>query len=240
MNLALLIIISYFVGSIPTGWLLTKLTTGKLRDKDKAKNNGPISNFLTKFKNGRDIRNHGSKNPGATNVWRVLGPIAGSTVGAIDIAKAFVLVFFIAPAFSNGISTSICQIISGILCISGNTFPIWFRNMKGGKAVAAATGVFAGLMPLPLIFAFLVWLATLWWKGYVSLASILASVALLAGYLLHLYFYGMPVFGAEDWSKTVFVILLVIFIFVTHRSNIKRLRNGEENSFKAKKKGSLV
>ncbi|MCX6792823.1 MAG: glycerol-3-phosphate acyltransferase [Candidatus Falkowbacteria bacterium] len=234
MNLVLLIVISYLVGSIPTGWIFTKLSTGRLRDKDKAKNYGPLKNFFIKFKNGHDIRHHGSKNPGATNVWRVLGRFAGSTVGVIDIAKAFVLVLVIAPAFSSGINSSICQISSGIVCILGNTFPVWFRNFKGGKAVAAATGVFAGLMPLPLIFAFLVWLIMLWWKGIVSLASISASLALLAGYLIYLAIYGMPVFGAEDWPKTIFAMLLVVFIFITHRSNIKRLLNGEENSFKVK------
>lgn len=235
MNTVLLILISYLVGSIPVGWVLTKFATGKLRPKDRQRQYGFIKKLITKFKNGKDIRNHGSKNPGATNVWRVLGPLAGSTVGIIQIVIAFVMIFFIAPLFANGTSANGNQVISGIFCILGNTFPFWFQNFKGGKAVATATGVFAGLMPLPLIISFLVWLGVLRWKGYVSLASICAAVTLLVSYFIYLAIYGMPVFGADDWPKSVFAMALVILIFVTHRSNIKRLANGQENSFKSKK-----
>lgn len=233
MNIVILIILSYFVGSIPVGWILTKFTTGRLYDKDRARKLGPIKQFLIKFRNGHDIRHYGSKNPGATNVWRVLGPLYGTTVGLIDIAKAFVLVYFLVP-WLFGLD-SIYLVVAGISCIFGNTFTIWFQNLKGGKAVATSAGVFLALMPLPFIFALLVWLLVLRRKGYVSLASMSAAVSLLAAYLIYLAFYGLPVFGATDWPKTIFATMLVVLILFNHRSNIKRLLKGEENSMKSNK-----
>ncbi len=239
MKLVLLIIISYFSGAIPIGFLIGKIITARLKHKDKLKNHGYFASLRAKFKNGWDIRKFGSGNPGGTNVFRVfkrvpkIGPAPGVITILVQALMSFSVVLFLAPYFANGINTSLCQVIAGLFCVLGNSFTVFFpSNFKGGKAVATATGVFAALMPLPVVFAFLIWLAIVKLKGIVSLGSIVSPFALLVDYFIYLWIFGLPVFSVDNSPKTIFIIILAGFILYTHRKNIKALLQGKENSFK--------
>lgn len=205
MNYALLIaaiLLGYGIGSIPTGWILVKVTTG------------------------HEIRYHGSKNIGFTNVARVIGFFAGFVVLVIDIAKSFAVVYWLVPLICG--PDSIYLVLAGAGCIIGNRFTFWFQNFKGGKAVATSTGVFLALTPLPLLVALITWLMIIgWqvlrkrdWKKYVFLASISASLALAISYFIFSACYGLFVFAEENLAMTIIVIAVVILMVINHHNNI--------------------
>ena len=207
MNYVLLILISYIIGSIPTGWILVKVLTG------------------------HEIRYHGSKNIGFTNVSRVIGLGLGLVVLAIDVGKSFVLVNWLAPYIGG--SEAHYQVLAGIICILGNIFTIWFANLKGGKAIATATGVFMALLPINFLAALGFWLLVLLLTKFISLSSIIAVF-----YLYLSYFYSpsrFTLFSNQLWSKDLVVILIFVLVIMTHRENIERLLAGKEKVIKFKK-----
>jgi len=151
---SVVLIIGYFLGSIPSGYLIGKL-----------------------FKK-IDIRDFGSGNIGFTNALRVLGPFSGLVVLAIDIAKGAVSVYLgilLAPLI--GFEAQITGGISGLLSILGHNWPI-FLKFRGGKGVAATAGVFLILTPLPFIFSALIMAGVIAFTRYVSLGSIMAAGSL--------------------------------------------------------------
>lgn len=198
VELALGALMSYLLGSIPTGYITAK------------------------FIRGIDIRDCGSGNIGATNVFRVVGKKWGVGVLAADMLKGLLAVIWvgrsltaeIAPEFVNGV-------ICGIAAIAGHTWTIWLK-FRGGKGVATSLGVLFGLVPAAAGGAVLVWLAVLWWKHYVSLASLVMALS-FPGWVL-LFYRGYAFLGV----LLPISLLLSCFIFYTHRSNIKRLRDGTE------------
>ena len=143
-------IVSYLLGSIPTGFLW-----GNAR--------------------GIDIRTIGSGNIGATNVMRTLGKGPGITVLLIDALKGFVPVF-VAPRIFHGLDRSALQIVCCVAVIAGHNWTCWLK-FKGGKGIATSAGALLAMLPLPLLCALGVWgVAFVIWR-YVSLASIGAAVA---------------------------------------------------------------
>ncbi|ANZ58171.1 acyl-phosphate glycerol 3-phosphate acyltransferase [Fructilactobacillus lindneri] len=189
IKLVSLLIIAYLLGSIPSGiWI------GKL--------------FFHV-----DIRRHGSKNIGATNTFRVLGPLAGTIVTILDIGKGY-LATWIPMQF--GIS-SWYPLIFGVAAVLGHTFSI-FDHFKGGKAVATSAG-----MLMAYNFGFF-WIAAaaftlcIFLTSMVSLGSMLGFVIIvIAAYFTH------------DTALTILAFVLTIFIFYRHRNNIKKIIHGQEN-----------
>jgi len=212
---------AYLLGSIPFGWLL-----GKAR--------------------GVDIREHGSRNIGATNCWRVCGWPYGLAAFVLDVAKGFApvaaAVAWLEAAFQSQQVDMDCGgamylwlavVLVASAAIAGHVFPVWL-GFKGGKAVATSLGV---LLALPMLrwlalAAFGVWIVAVLITRYVSVASSVAAVAFAAGYLW--------LERGEACSAylpvTVFVVLLVAIVLVRHRSNYARLMKGTESKLWGGKK----
>ena len=199
----LLIAISYGIGSIPTSIIAGKLLRGI------------------------DVREHGSKNPGATNTVRVLGKKIGISVGLIDIFKGFFCVIFLTAIIppDSWISGELRSILAGFAAISGHVWTV-FAGFKGGKGVGTFFGVFLGLAPIPSIVAAVVWAALTFGTGYVSLGSIAAAAVLPASIIVEGF-----VRGSVPVLQSVLSSLIGILIIIRHRSNISRLLKGEENRF---------
>jgi acyl phosphate:glycerol-3-phosphate acyltransferase len=147
-------VVSYLVGSIPTGYLMAQAR-------------------------GVDIRKVGSGNIGATNVFRILGKTAGVTVLLLDALKGFIPPFFVPflfhlPAFEN---VERYAMVSGLFAIIGHNYTCWLR-FKGGKGIATTAGVLIALTPNGFLVALATWLIVLWVSKYVSLASVIAAAVL--------------------------------------------------------------
>jgi len=204
----IIILFSYLIGSIPTS-----IITGKILK-------------------GIDIREHGSGNAGGTNTFRVLGWKAGVFVSIIDVFKGFAVVFWIARlAFGTiAIDLETIQLIVGFSAVAGHVWTV-FAGFRGGKGVGTGAGMLLGLYPFAVLICAVVFLVIFLFTRIVSLASISASISLPV--VLSLFRYGL------DWpvadSLYYFGFLTAAFIVFTHRSNIKRLINGTENSFRKSK-----
>jgi glycerol-3-phosphate acyltransferase PlsY len=192
MQIIIAILISYLIGSIPSGFLLTKYVMKK------------------------DVRQYGSGNIGATNVARVMGLKAGVLVAVFDILKGYLGVLVGQTILGGNLSTAILFV--AIAAIAGHDWSI-FLGFSGGKGVATTFGVILRLYPLAFLIYALIWLALVLKTRYVSLGSIIGSMSLP----LTLYF------TAYDVKHVIFASLLSLFVLYTHRANIKRLLNGEEN-----------
>ena len=195
MSAALWLVASYFAGAIPTSYLAGRLFRGI------------------------DLREHGSKNLGATNVYRTLGWKYAIPVGLVDIAKGVVPVLVFAPRTSD---SQLFALACGVAAIAGHVFSVFVR-FRGGKGVATAAGVMLGLAPLALGVALVIWIVVLKLSGYVSLASIAAA----AGFPLAVYLLDRPDQPGILWL----VALVAAAIIWLHRANIRRLLNGTESRF---------
>ncbi|HKO16622.1 MAG TPA: glycerol-3-phosphate 1-O-acyltransferase PlsY [Gemmatimonadaceae bacterium] len=197
MPLAVAIALSYVVGSIPSAYLAGR-------------------------SQGIDLRQHGSGNLGATNVFRVLGAKIGLAVFAFDVAKGALPVLFLPRWASASLAPIYVGILCGVAAIAGHTRPVFLRFGRGGKGVATATGVFLALAPVQALLTLAVFAVVLLTSGYVSLGSLIGAVML-------------PVLLAVTRSvrSPLFLIsvLVAAFVFWTHRANIGRLRRGEEHRF---------
>lgn len=167
---------------------------------------------------GVDIFREGSGNPGATNVKRVLGAKFGNTVFALDALKGFIAGLW--PIFFLGsLHLGIVGLIAAIL---GHSFSL-FLKFRGGKGVATTMGGLLAIMPAVLGLGLLAWLVCFYATKVVAIASILFAVTLPIAAVL--------VYGASD-PRFILALLLCLLIVVRHRSNITRLIQGKENSFK--------
>jgi len=176
----------------------------------------PVGIILSKFK-GKDPRQVGSGNIGATNVMRTAGRLMGILTLIGDTAKGFFPVFFIQYGEKNMVLTAFI----GFAVFIGHLYPIYLK-FRGGKGVATALGVYIALTPLAVLIDVLIFvLVVLKWR-YVSLGSLIATCAMP----IILLFLKMP---SEFVSLSV---LIGIFIFLKHSENIKRLKNGTENRVK--------
>ena len=199
-----LVLLSYLLGSIPTGYLVAKAK-------------------------GVDIRSVGSGNIGATNVFRILGKGAGIFVLTADALKGAWAVLVVAP-FGAGLDASGGAMpqnfpaLAGISAILGHNYTCWLR-FKGGKGIATTAGVFAALAPAALGIALAAWLVVFAASRYVSLASIVAAVALpLAVWLM----------GNGALLIGVSTALGALAIY-KHKANLQRLLAGTESRIGAKK-----
>lgn len=196
MTIALLTLVAYLFGAIPFGLLVAK-------------------------SRGINIREHGSGNIGATNVFRVVGKGWGVFTFVLDALKGFLPAFFF-PLIGN--LPGDYGVLFGLTAIIGHSFPVYLK-FKGGKGVATSAGMLVGVAPAAVGIGFLVWIIGLLVSRIVSLASILAALAV-----------GISVWFLGE-SQTVCIALSVLAVMVIwlHRANIKRLLNGTENRFGKKK-----
>jgi glycerol-3-phosphate acyltransferase PlsY len=186
----LLILAAYMLGSIPTGYWLGKLWKGV------------------------DVRQQGSGNLGATNVFRVLGWGPGAFTLAFDIFKGFMPVYYCQHIFAGQIGMAVAV---GLATIIGHTTSFWV-HFKGGKGVATSAGVFLALLPLPGVIALGIFLLSLAVTRIVSISSMLAAVGLaLSAWVLST--------GPFLAGAATIVAALIVY---KHRGNISRLVNGTE------------
>lgn len=174
--------------------------------------------FLAGKIRGIDIRDHGSGNIGATNVIRTLGKPVGITVLLLDILKGVAPVMAALLISEKGV----IPIAASVGAILGHNYTFWL-GFKGGKGIATTAGAVVPLMPYAILFAVLTWLVTLKISRYVSVASIAAATAIPTEVLFESFIkdrFDLPTFGFA-----LFVCLLAIW---KHRSNIGRLKQGEE------------
>jgi glycerol-3-phosphate acyltransferase PlsY len=188
------IAMSYVVGAIPFGYLIVKLF------------------YKT------DIRQHGSGNPGATNVWRTFGKKPGAVTLAFDILKGVVPVLAARRFFPD---QSGMALACGMSAIIGHNWSLFLRG-KGGKGVATSIGVFLALIPFPSLIAVAVFLAVFFTTGHVSTGSMAGSAGLVAGTFI----------WETPWSIRAVVILAGLMILIKHVPNIKRLADGTEPKVK--------
>jgi glycerol-3-phosphate acyltransferase PlsY len=178
---------------------------------------------------GIDIREHGSGNMGATNVARVLGLPWALLVAFLDIAKGFAPVFWLGPISAEGAVFGIAEarLVLAAAAILGHLFPL-FAGFKGGKGVLTAAGAFLGMLPIDVAIAIGVWIIVFAATRIVSVGSLAAATALVASVLIRRFVFHTAIAD----SLVVAAILTGALVFVTHRSNIKRLLAGTESAFK--------
>lgn len=164
-----------------------------------------------------DIRQSGSGNIGTTNTYRVLGPYAGTAVMVLDIAKGSVATLL--PTFFHvtTVFASATPLLFGLFAVLGHTVSV-FDHFKGGKAVATSAGMLLAYNPLMFVIAAGLWVSLIYWTSMVSLASMIAFSLIT---LISLAF--------QDWYLTGIALVLTIFVFYRHRTNIKRIREGTES-----------
>jgi len=195
------ILSSYVLGSIPTAFIFGRIIKGI------------------------DIRKFGSGNVGATNVFRVMGPVWGVIVLLLDILKGFVAVAVLANYYINSwnYSAILLYIFFGFVCISGHNWSI-FLHFRGGKGVATTLGVLIGLatvvsqIRIVLLLVLVIWVVVFSISRIVSLASLSSAVALP---ILMLVF-------QQSKELLIFVILLSLFVIFRHKKNIVGLLSGKE------------
>ena len=187
---------AYLIGAIPFGFLI-----GKMR--------------------GVDVRTVGSKNIGATNVYRTVGHKWGFLAFFCDFLKGF-LPSLAATIFLSNLSNpsnfSNLPVLTGMACVIGHTLTVFMR-FRGGKGVATAFGMMVALATYPALLAFAVFVVTVWLSHYISLGSMLAAATL--GVLVWIF----PCILAVR----VIAVLVAVFVIVKHKSNIQRLMKGCEN-----------
>jgi len=182
----------------------------------------PTSYVAGRLAKGWDLREHGSKNLGATNVYRVLGWRWAIPVALIDIAKGAVPVA-VFGAWAHGAPGF--PVFLGLAAVLGHIFSPYV-GFKGGKGVATAAGMFLALAPLAVVIALPVWGLCLWATGYVSLSSILAAAVFPILVLL------TPHAGSPALIASIGLAALIVY---SHRANIRRLLAGTENRFRTRK-----
>lgn len=207
MLIILFLVIAFFLGSIPFSYLIAKRVKGI------------------------DLRQHGSGNLGATNVFRTLGPWWGALCLFLDMAKGAVAVFLMTALINTWpadmatpfhITPDLFRIFAGFLASLGHTFSP-FVGFHGGKGVATTGGAFAVLEPWAILVTTVVFLAVFLSTRIVSVASIAAASVLPFAVVFFEW-------RSLDASKTiiVFTVLICAWVLFKHRGNIARLRDGTE------------
>ena len=199
MNEFLLIILAYLIGSIPTSvWISKKFF-------------------------GIDIRDYGSGNAGATNTFRVLGSKWGTIVMVADVLKGVIatsLYILIAYYLHDEWDRTNFMVGLGLAAVLGHIFPI-FADFKGGKGVATLFGMVIAIQPLVAVCCVGVFLLVLYLTRFVSLSSILASIA-FAVFILFIFNEKEPLYRVFSFSVALMVVL-------THQKNINRILKGTES-----------
>lgn len=182
----------------------------------------PTAVWIGKYFYKIDVREYGSGNAGATNVFRVLGKKAGIPVLLIDILKGFVAVSI---AYSSDYIVGSKQFINlqlvlGIASLVGHIFPI-FASFRGGKGIASLLGIILAILPFAAFISMGIFIAVFLISSYVSLGSMSAAISFPIIVIL--------VFKTTSPSLIIFSILIAIMVLITHQKNIERLLRREES-----------
>ena len=183
----------------------------------------PSAVWIGKGFYGIDVREHGSGNAGATNVFRVLGKGPGTIVLMMDIFKGYLalqLAFVSGEYLPSSQQYVNFKLILGIAALAGHIFPV-FAGFRGGKGVAIMLGILIGLNPMAALICTGVFLLVFLFFGYVSLGSLTAALAYP--------FVMMLILGETIPSVNIFAMAVCVLVFVTHQKNIERLLNGTES-----------
>lgn len=199
MNELLLIIVAYLIGSVPT------------------------SVWVSKSFFNIDIRDYGSGNAGATNTYRVLGSKWGTLVMVVDMLKGVIAVklALLLPEYADTeVNLQNLQTGLGLAAVVGHIFPIW-ADFRGGKGVATLFGLVLGISPWTALSCVGIFSLVLYLTRFVSLSSILASIAFP--------FFILVIFNVENPVYRVFAIAVALMVLLTHQKNIGRLLKGNES-----------
>jgi glycerol-3-phosphate acyltransferase PlsY len=201
ITLLAVIVLSYLIGSFPTGYVFVKLIKGV------------------------DIRTTGSKSTGATNVSRILGTKIAVLVFIIDVLKGLIATILISRINFGDLSMASewLKAIAGFTAVIGHIYPVWIK-FKGGKGVGTGAGLLAGMLPLEVAFGLIFFAVVVSLTKYVSLGSILSAFFVFIAVLAQNIILCIPIHPA-NWLVSLVLVLTVLF---THRQNIKRLLKGEE------------
>jgi glycerol-3-phosphate acyltransferase PlsY len=191
----------------------------------------PFGLLVGKWFRGIDLREHGSRNIGATNAGRVLGAKWGIAVLLLDAIKGLFPTLLLPLLCGDEELRPHVQVGCGILAILGHMFPCWL-GFRGGKGVATSLGVVGVIAPWGLLIAFVAFFITFAASRIVSLSSIVAAVALAIGQMVLL---SPQPFAAGKWSVAAFSLAVPLLVIVRHHANIGRLLRGEEQKFGAAK-----
>ncbi len=206
VSAALAVVLSYLLGAIPFSLIVARA-------------------------HGVDLRQHGSGNAGATNVWRVLGKGPGALVFGLDFLKGL-LPTLLAPHLADASAlgpdgAAWLAVLAGVAAMLGHVVTLWgrvfFGSWKGGKGVATGAGLIAGLISVATVVAVAVFGLAMWATRRVSLGSILGAVSLPVTLGVQTVLgarFAPPVWG--------FALLVPLFILWTHRTNVRRLLDGTE------------
>lgn len=216
--MAAIIILSYLVGSIPTSIIISKLVMGI------------------------DIRDHGSGNAGGTNVYRVMGWKYGISVILLDALKGVLAVVFVARLhygnmpFNNATpfdDFTLVQILAGVSAIIGHVWTV-FAGFKGGKGIATALGMLIIVATIDMLVALGVFVLVVAYSRYISLGSIMAAIAVPLTLIVRENIFHVDIPGYS--TLLPFIIGVSVLVIFTHRKNVVRLMNGNENKISFSKK----
>ena len=199
MTEVLLILLAYLIGSVPTAL------------------------WVSRYFFGIDIREYGSGNAGATNTFRVLGSKWGSFVMVADVLKGLIAtsLYILIPYYLHDEWDRTNFMVGlGLAAVAGHIFPIW-ADFRGGKGVATLFGMIIAIQPLVAVCCVGVFLMVLYLTRFVSLSSILASVAFAVMILF--------IFNEKEPLYRAFAIAVALLVILTHQKNISRLLRGNES-----------
>jgi len=199
MKEVLFIVFAYLIGSIPTAV------------------------WISRYFFGVDIRDYGSGNAGATNTFRVLGSKWGCIVMSVDVLKGVIAtsLYILLPFYMhNEWDRTNLMVGLGLAAVVGHIFPLW-ADFRGGKGVATLFGMILAIQPLVAVYCVGVFLLCLYLTRFVSLSSILASIAFAVLILF--------IFNEKEPLYRAFAIAVALLVILTHQKNISRLLRGSES-----------
>ncbi len=199
MKEVLFIFLAYLIGSIPTAV------------------------WISRYFFGVDIRDYGSGNAGATNTFRVLGSKWGSIVMSVDVLKGVIAtsLYIVIPFYMhNEWDRTNLMVGLGLAAVVGHIFPLW-ADFRGGKGVATLFGMILAIQPIVAVYCVGVFLLCLYLTRFVSLSSILASIAFAVLILF--------IFNEKEPLYRAFAIAVALLVILTHQKNISRMLRGSES-----------
>jgi glycerol-3-phosphate acyltransferase PlsY len=219
--LAIIVILSYLIGSIPNSIIISKAVSGI------------------------DIRKHGSGNAGGTNVMRVLGWKYGLLVIFLDALKGAIAVVIISRLFYGPLpfenvspfdDFTLVQIIAGLSAVIGHIWTV-FAEFKGGKGIATALGMLLTLITIDMLIAIGIFALVVLISRYVSLGSIIAAISVPATLFIRENLFHVDIPGYSTLFP--FIIGVTALVIFTHRKNLVRIINGNENKINLRKKTKI-
>jgi acyl phosphate:glycerol-3-phosphate acyltransferase len=218
LNLLVIILLSYLVGSIPMSIIVSKLVKGI------------------------DIRQHGSGNAGGSNIFRILGWKYGISVILLDAAKGIVAVLLVSRLYFGDFpfpnatpfdDFTLVQIIAGIFAVLGHIWTI-FAGFKGGKGIATGLGFLVSVVTVDMLLGLVVFAIVVTMTKYISLGSLAAAFSVPVIMIIRENIFGVDISGYH--TILPFTVLLAFLVMYTHKANIGRIISGNESKISLSKK----